>query len=357
MTVKRLRLQNFTAFQDVEFEFSPGVNVLIGANATGKTHVMKVIYSLLKVCERVQPEQSEAGDQLDKLFYDKLMGVFKPDSIGRLVKRTGGNHPAAIRLEYADAVLEIKLTNRKNFSVVHTGLPRPKPAIYLPNQEFLSLSEGFIAAYQNRETSFDETYYDLSVALNALPLLGSQLEASKKLIDALEKAIHGKVTHEKGRFYINLPEGKLESHLVSEGYLKLAGLIYLLRNGSLSPTGLLFWDEPEANLNPKFIALVVQMLKMLVASGAQIFLATHDYLLSQELSVLAETQETPIKFFALYKSDGARLHSQETGVSIESGNTLFEIAHNPIVDEFAAYYDREVERFQSSQATNEILQA
>lgn len=39
--------------------------------------------------------------------------------------------------------------------------------IYL---EFLSKNEGFIAAYDNRELAYDETYYDLSLALNALPL-------------------------------------------------------------------------------------------------------------------------------------------------------------------------------------------
>ena len=32
---------NFTVFDHAEFTFSPGVNVLIGKNGTGKTHVLK----------------------------------------------------------------------------------------------------------------------------------------------------------------------------------------------------------------------------------------------------------------------------------------------------------------------------
>ncbi|MFN8487687.1 MAG: AAA family ATPase [Caldilineaceae bacterium] len=348
MTVKRLRLQNFTAFQNTEFEFSSGVNVLIGANGTGKTHLMKVIYSILKACERAQLEHIESTEPLNKLFYDKLMGVFKPDSIGRLIYRAAGNNHADIHLEYENSFLDIKLTTRKAFAVTHVGLPNPTPSIYLPNREFLSISEGFIAAYQKRETSLDETYYDLSVALNALPLLGPRLEEVKRLIDPLEEAIRGKVIQENGRFYVKLPEGKLEAQLVSEGYLKLAGLTYLIRNGSLTQNGILFWDEPEANLNPKLIPFVVKTLKVLAQSGIQIFLATHDYLLSQELSALAETQKVSIKFFVLSKRYKRHSRDREAGVSAEIGNTLAEIEHNPIVDEFAAYYDRQVENFQSS---------
>ena len=49
--VQSLSLENFTAFEKATFDFCPGINVLIGVNATGKTHVMKVIYALLKICE------------------------------------------------------------------------------------------------------------------------------------------------------------------------------------------------------------------------------------------------------------------------------------------------------------------
>ena len=42
---QNLRLQNFTAFGDVAFEFVPGINVFIGTNGTGKTHLLKVLYS------------------------------------------------------------------------------------------------------------------------------------------------------------------------------------------------------------------------------------------------------------------------------------------------------------------------
>ena len=45
MPVTKIKLQNFTAFKDLEVEFSPGINALVGANGTGKTHLMKACYA------------------------------------------------------------------------------------------------------------------------------------------------------------------------------------------------------------------------------------------------------------------------------------------------------------------------
>ena len=39
MTLTRVRLQRFTAFENLDLELSPGINVLVGANGTGKTHL------------------------------------------------------------------------------------------------------------------------------------------------------------------------------------------------------------------------------------------------------------------------------------------------------------------------------
>ncbi|MFI3227721.1 MAG: AAA family ATPase [Clostridia bacterium] len=45
--MKKAKLQNFTVFNDIEVNFSSGINVIIGENGTGKTHLMKALYSML----------------------------------------------------------------------------------------------------------------------------------------------------------------------------------------------------------------------------------------------------------------------------------------------------------------------
>ncbi len=40
--LSRIRLNRFTAFEALELEASPGINVLIGENGTGKTHLLQL---------------------------------------------------------------------------------------------------------------------------------------------------------------------------------------------------------------------------------------------------------------------------------------------------------------------------
>lgn len=346
MKVEKLQVDKFTAFENATIEFSPGINILIGANSTGKTHIMKLLYAILKTCERSHIEGVNAHSQVEHALTEKLLDIFKPadKKIGRLIRRKKGRSSGAVKLIYEETNFDITLTSQGTLGVNYSRLPNPESAVYIPPHEFLSIYEGFISAYTNRESSFDETYYDLSLALNALPLKGPRAEETKLLIEPLEKAIgkSTRITQENGRFYVKMPEGKLEAQLVSEGVRKLAEIIYLINNGALTKNGILFWDEPEANLNPRYIKAVVDLLQILSRAGMQIFIATHDYLLSQELSLLAEyPSDISLKFFAMYKK------SARAGVSIESGNSLVDIDNNSILDEFAAHYDHEASLMQT----------
>ena len=102
---------------------------------------------------------------------------------------------------------------------------------------------------------------------------------------------------------------------------------------------MLFWDEPESNLNPRLVKHVATFLRELATVGVQVFIATHDYLLTGELSIAAEykTQpQVPIRFFAMSREG-------DEPVNVQSGETLADLHDNPILDEFAAHYDREQE--------------
>lgn len=54
MPLRKLFLKDFTAFDELELEleFSPGLNIFIGLNGTGNTHVMKVLYSACRTVDR-----------------------------------------------------------------------------------------------------------------------------------------------------------------------------------------------------------------------------------------------------------------------------------------------------------------
>ncbi len=347
--VQTLTLTQFTAFAETTFDFCPGINVLIGANATGKTHVMKLIYALLKAGNMVHGENNRA---IDETIYSKLQDVFQSRQIGDLIRQSDPSERAMVRLSYSNHPVEFSITPSSLLSLwPESIIPQPASVMYLPAQEFLSINEGFIAIYQKRELPYDETFYDLGLALNAPPLRRNMLTGEvQEVIDLLREIIAGAgkrevVTQQNGRFHFDLPEGSLDVHLVAEGYRKIATLLYLLRNGSLTEDGILFWDEPEAQLNPRLVVKVVEVLQKLASIGVQVFVSTHDYLLSHELSLLAEypaQTEVELKFFALHKPN------RKAGVQVESGRSLAEIEHNPILAEFAAHYDRELALFQAA---------
>ena len=47
--IKTLNVQNFTTLPDATWTFAPGLNVIVGENGFGKSHVLKLLYALLKV--------------------------------------------------------------------------------------------------------------------------------------------------------------------------------------------------------------------------------------------------------------------------------------------------------------------
>ena len=45
--LKSLGIRNFTVFGNAELRFANGLNVFVGENGTGKTHLLKLLYAVL----------------------------------------------------------------------------------------------------------------------------------------------------------------------------------------------------------------------------------------------------------------------------------------------------------------------
>ncbi len=86
--ITKLQIKNVTAFSELEVEFSPGINIFIGENGTGKTHVLKALYTIISARNE------------EKRVSDKIVDVFLPKdkNIGRLVKRVNKSSEASIKI-------------------------------------------------------------------------------------------------------------------------------------------------------------------------------------------------------------------------------------------------------------------
>lgn len=343
MAIKSISIKEFSVFEELALKFSPGINVLIGANGTGKTHLLKLLYAMRRTLEGA--DIADARDRLKTQLREKLLMVFRPDTVGRLVHRRHGRKTARVSLNMDEGGVRFSLftSDRVTVSEKMVG-PLAASSIFIPSREALTIYEGFVALYTNREVSFDETYYDLCVALGTPTLRGPRGEKASKLIAPIERALDGKVVLEGDRFYVKTANGNFEAHLVSEGLRKIATIARLITNGALAAKGVLFWDEPEANLNPKLARELIEFLRTLAGAGVQIFLATHDTLVAQRLSLANEygtKAVVPTSFIGLYRDE-------QGVVRADTGPVLADLQHNPMLEEFSRFSDDERKAFEES---------
>ncbi|MCL2415313.1 MAG: ATP-binding protein, partial [Defluviitaleaceae bacterium] len=55
MAIEKVEIKNFTVFEDISIEMSKGINVFIGENGTGKTHLLKILYAMTDVTKYRTP--------------------------------------------------------------------------------------------------------------------------------------------------------------------------------------------------------------------------------------------------------------------------------------------------------------
>ena len=186
---------------------------------------------------------------------------------------------------------------------------------------------------------FEETWRDTCVLLGVPLARGPREKHIKELLVPLEEAMGGKVELDNaGRFYLTTDGVSMEMHLVAEGLRKLAMIARLVATGSLVDKGVVFWDEPEANLNSKMIKLAARTILSLCQAGIQVFIASHSLFLLRELDILLHAEE-----FKKIKSRFIGMHSGGDGVRIQEGSTIDDIGEIAALQEELSQSDRYIE--------------
>lgn len=154
--LKSLHVENFTAFQNAKFEFAKNLNVVIGVNGVGKSHVLKLAYSIVKACSPNGKDSGQLNPTKSRLQLDiakKLIGVFKPDELGRLARRSRqGRQRCEVACGFSnpsqDMDFSFNTTSRSEVIVdVAPSVWVDKVPVYLPTRELSTLIRWF-ATYQ-----------------------------------------------------------------------------------------------------------------------------------------------------------------------------------------------------------------
>ena len=110
----RNKYQQFTAFSKLKLDFSRGLNVFIGDNSTGKTHLLKLLYAALNVTQ--PPLQGSKA-----AFPIKVLHVFMPEKsrMGHLVRF--GSAQTKVEISRDDSRIAMNFT-KTNRGVFRTGI-------------------------------------------------------------------------------------------------------------------------------------------------------------------------------------------------------------------------------------------
>lgn len=349
MKVKKLTLNNFMLFERAEIDWGKNINVICGENSTGKTTLLKVMYSVLKPLSKGNKEAINR-EMEEQLFVNKLQGVFRPDGmkIGRLVSRKQGSNRTDFEvLLDKNQKIAIGFGNRQenhaDIKIDASKFSGTYDVIYIPTKEMISTTEHFASLYEEYHIDFEEMYYDLAKLLDRPLSKGPNTNEQNEVLKSFEEIMKGQIVQRDKKFYLKVRgEGEFEMGLLSDGYRKLAMIVYLILSGSMNKNTILFWDEPETNMNPKTIRPIVQALVALAKMGVQIFVTTHDYFVQQEFNMLTVYPELnpeclDIRFMSLYRD------REMNDVKYELEKTASDLKHNAIMQEFDAMYDREQE--------------
>jgi len=302
MAINRVEIKDFLVFKgEFSMDFSPMVNVLIGANGTGKTTLLKTMYGVLngKVANcfysPVIKKSIGFGNGIIRIVIDNdSIAEFRQDVFNEDLGSSV--HPLTGKIKTSRAGMS---------SFVREWSAKENASVFIPEKDMLSHSFGLLALKHERPSiPFDDTLTDI--------VAKAQLYPKKEMFDnplcsKIRAIIGGEVAYDNDTFIIlkDNNSAQVPFSVEASGYRKLGLLWKLLRNGLLEPGTILFWDEPENSLSPEIIPVLVDVLLELSRNSVQVFVATHSELLASYFAVNREKGDV-VLFASLYK-DGEQI--------------------------------------------------
>ena len=335
MALTKIQIDNFVVFKHIEVVPSQGLNVIIGKNGLGKTQLLKAIYADIDISNNENKidfaDYFKRGESNDFLITNKG----ERDLSIELVDDADGQEAVGHRVQLTLVMRKHSngdITASDEYNISLTQFKKPISIMFLSVKDMLTHAKGLLSmGAKYREFPFDRTLTDVirlanqwtlkeppALALNVLPML--------------ENIIDGTVEIRNEEFFVRKHDGSLVNFAVeAEGFKKIGLLWQLLMNESITEGSILLWDEPEANLNPEYLPILVECLLELSRHGVQIFVSTHNYLFAKYFDVRKKDGDD-VAYHALYQNE-------EDVVCCEKADKFDELKHNAIMDAYNKLLD------------------
>lgn len=334
--IDSIEMRNYGKIKAFSCSNFSNINLIIGENGTGKTFLLKALYSAIR-----SMEEYKRGDDIrsmNDILAEKLRWTFQVDKIGDMVTRdsydelqfqinaNGENYGYQFPKDTVSQITNLKcaLKNKEGNS------------IFIPAKEVLSLFSIILKSREfDKMFGFDDTYYDLAKALRIPPSRGRNYTAFSNSRELVSDAIDGYVEYDENSgkwFYRNNKKQQFTIGATSEGVKKLAILDRLLCNGYLNRDSVIFIDEIESALHPTAICQFLDMVHFISDSmGIQFFIASHSYFVIKKLALLAMKKQNYITCISLEKEIEPIVSDLYDG-----------IPNNSIIDTSIALYEQEI---------------
>jgi AAA15 family ATPase/GTPase len=329
--LNHLEIKNFGPLNEIIWNNLSQINLVIGPNDSGKTFLLKTLYTAMRTLEEYKRGNEPKKDA--EILAEKLYWTFQPDKIGDLVKTGKNSLSCQITVDQQKFSYEFGKNTSKRISAIENNVnPRSSNSIFFPAKEVLSLDSIILKSREQDKTfGFDDTYLDLVRALRQ-----SSKSNHAELTPArqkLEEILEGKVQYDdvSGRWELKKSHHRFSIGVTGEGIKNIAILDNLLSGQYLDNQSIIFIDELESALHPQAISQFLESVALLSECGMQFFLASHSYFVVKKCFLLAQQKKWSIPVISANQGEWQY-------ADLKNG-----MPTNPIIDESIRLYREEVE--------------
>lgn len=341
--ISELHLKNVAIFEDFAWDDLGSVNIVIGENDTGKSHLLKLLYAVTRSLQDYSRKQSSDAPRWAEALSQKLRWVFQPPdfSVGELVRK--GERKLRANCRVCDEPVFFAF-GEKTTKQINDASVAPKPngevsTLFFPPKEVLTPRKAIITLREQQQIAgFGDTYYDLAKALGHATTRGRIQENLDAVLNRLEDLFEGTIVQEDDEFVFKRGQGpkKFSMSQTAEGVKKIGLIAHLIRNRNIQSGSILFFDEPAAHLHPQATVAFVEMLYEMAKADIQLFIATHSYPVLKQFELLAREHDDQTPLCVLSPTD-------EGGVDATFADLRNRIPQNSIVDASMELFNREID--------------
>jgi len=299
--ISDFHLSNYGPVIDAQGKSLSNINLILGKNSTGKTFLLKALYTAIRSHE--EANRGQTTRDFSDILSERLFWTFQVEKIGEIVTKGDKKRlKSAITLSDNSSLLFefTGETTKKVTPSLYNLTQRQANSIFLPPKEVLSLTDVIHKSLNiDRLFGFDQTYGDLVEALRIPTQQGRNSDAFVKSRKNLETMFDGKVEFDTriNQWVYRKGKSRYSIMTAAEGVKKVAILDTLLGNRYLNHKSIVFIDEPESALHPTAIVQLLEIISVLAEAGIQFFLATHSYYVIKKLLLIAKQKSVPIATF------------------------------------------------------------